>query len=629
MNLLKWFYDLKTIHKMAVLLTVVGIALLTVGWVGLYYTSQITNSMESMYKDRLIPVRYLNICRSNANAIRSDLFELTLSDSKSEFNHIMDDINKRRKDTNEKLEIYKRTKLLPYEKEHIKKLDEVLIEYRAVQAKVINLTENGQNQKALSYLKANDKALKDYQAELRNLGTFNANTAEKEYKKAQKDAALARNISIITILLSSAFSIWLGILTALRIQNTLGGLGEKLIAVSKGDLTISNIGRPDNSCIGDLCVVFDTMLNNLQELVKQVALSAEEVSANSEELSSSAEQTAQGAQQVAQSVSQLAAGTQQVAGSVTELSKGANQVYNSVTQLAQGTNEISKSVEAGANNINKINKAIQHVSSEAVIVSKLGNETELSANEGKQHVVNAVTKIGTIKTVSEEISTTIGELGDLSKAIEEIVDLIKGIAGQTNLLALNAAIEAARAGEHGKGFAVVADEVKKLAGESANATEKITKMIKEIQSKTGLAVTNMERATIQVEEGVTVVNNAGEALTIIIDQVKQANNKIQTITVEIEDISKNSEDVVKMIENISTITEETAASASEIATITNQTASQAGEIASVTEETSASTEEIASISEEQTASLDDISSSSQSLAKIAETLNAQIAIFKV
>ncbi len=49
----------------------------------------------------------------------------------------------------------------------------------------------------------------------------------------------------------------------------------------------------------------------------------------------------------------------------------------------------------------------------------------------------------------------INDLCKLSSDIEQIVDLIKNIAGQTNLLALNAAIEAARAGEHGKGFAVL------------------------------------------------------------------------------------------------------------------------------------------------------------------------------
>lgn len=248
-------------------------------------------------------------------------------------------------------------------------------------------------------------------------------------------------------------------------------------------------------------------------------------------------------------------------------------------------------------------------------MAKLGNETEHVANQGKEHVAKAVDKIGSIKKVAGDVSSIIGELGVLSSDIEQIVDLIKNISGQTNLLALNAAIEAARAGEHGKGFAVVADEVKKLAAQSGMATDKITGMIKVIQQKTGVAVSTMNKASSEVEEGVIVVNDAGKALENIIMQVKEANSKIQNITVNIDNVAVSAGDVVKMIANVALVTE--------------QTASSAGEISSVTQQTSASAEEIASISQEQTASLEEISASSQNLAKIAENLMSQVASFKI
>jgi methyl-accepting chemotaxis protein len=339
------------------------------------------------------------------------------------------------------------------------------------------------------------------------------------------------------------------------------------------NIQIKTVEVTSNDEIGVLATVLNDLTQQVKDFINGVNVSANEVLASSETMSLSSEQTAQGAQQAA----------------------------ISTAQLAQGAQDISKNVEDGASNMNKLNKVIQGVLEEAKTVAKLGNDTETNASAGTEYVKKAVDKIDSIKTVSEDISVNIAELGKLSSEIEQIVDLIKNIAGQTNLLALNAAIEAARAGEHGKGFAVVADEVKKLAGQSADATEKITSMIKEIQKKTGIAVTTMDKAAHEVEEGVFVINDAGKALENIISQVKSANVKIQGITKDIGDVAKNSEETVQMIENIAFITEQTASSA----------------------------EEISSIAEEQTASLEEISANSQTLAGIAEKLTRQVAVFKI
>jgi len=357
------------------------------------------------------------------------------------------------------------------------------------------------------------------------------------------------------------------------IVSPLEKLTQLSLQLSQNNLSVSIEDDNNKTEIGELNRSFKKFVNNFLNLIKEITSSAEDISASSEEMSATAEQTANGAQQTS----------------------------TSTTQLAQGANEISVNVEKGVNSIDNLNKSIQEISKEAVNVSGLGNETEKQANVGAEHVKKAVHKIDSIKHAAGDISVSITVLGKLSKEIEEIVDLIKSIAGQTNLLALNAAIEAARAGEHGKGFAVVADEVKKLAGQSAEATEKITGMIKEIQNKTNVAISTMDKATQEVEEGVLVVNDAGTALEKIILQVKAANNKIQDITQGIEGIADNSENLVQMIENISAITQQTAAGA----------------------------EEISSITLEQSSSIKEISTSSQTLAQIAEKLINQVSVFKL
>jgi methyl-accepting chemotaxis protein len=136
-----------------------------------------------------------------------------------------------------------------------------------------------------------------------------------------------------------------------------------------------------------------------------------------------------------------------------------------------------------------------------------------------------------------ETNAIMGELGEASRRIGDIVSLIQNVAGQTNLLALNATIEAARAGEAGKGFAVVATEVKSLARTTAGATEDITRSIGQMQALTqdmakrmGQVGTAVERITATVGEIAGAVETQGRATRDIAASVGSAAEGTRTVS---------------------------------------------------------------------------------------------------
>ena len=138
------------------------------------------------------------------------------------------------------------------------------------------------------------------------------------------------------------------------------------------------------------------------------------------------------------------------------------------------------------------------------------------AHQGGGAVQKSIEAMNLIRASSEQISAT-------SQVISEI-------AQQTNLVALNAAIEAARAGEHGLGFAVVADEVQKLAARSKKAAGEIAALIKQ--------------ANDRVHEGAKLSNEAGKALTAIIDGVKDTASSIDEMVSTDEKFTASASSVV-------------------------------------------------------------------------------------
>lgn len=132
--------------------------------------------------------------------------------------------------------------------------------------------------------------------------------------------------------------------------------------------------------------------------------------------------------------------------------------------------------------------AAEETSTMVQSVASAAEELNASIEEIGRQIAAATGIVDRANRMTGQMASAIETLADSGDKIGKVVGLIQAVAAQTNLLALNATIEAARAGEAGRGFAVVAAEVKNLAGQTAQATEEISRQVGDIQSGTGRAV---------------------------------------------------------------------------------------------------------------------------------------------
>ncbi len=292
---------------------------------------------------------------------------------------------------------------------------------------------------------------------------------------------------------------------------------------AEGDLTVVAPFRNSNDMLDELAKSTNEMFSNLSSLIGEVRSLAEAVASSSEEITQITQQIVEGAKRQEAEAAEAAASTEEMSATILSTAQNAS------TAQEEAQNSLQNATEGGE----KVKEVIVKIN---------------SLNE-------------TIKLAADRITA----LGEKAAEIGSIIEMIEEIAEQTNLLALNAQIEAARAGEYGRGFSVVADEIRGLADRSRRATSEISNTLKAIQAEVEEAIRVMKESSIASEEATRIAQEAGEALSRIVEGSRTVTNTITQIATAAEEESAASEEIANKVRAISEIARQGASSAEEVA----------------------------------------------------------------
>ncbi|MBR2179447.1 MAG: methyl-accepting chemotaxis protein [Selenomonadaceae bacterium] len=327
---------------------------------------------------------------------------------------------------------------------------------------------------------------------------------------------------------------------------------------AKGDLS-HDIVTDATDEFGVIAGQFNSVIQHMRKALGKVQSAAQQVSDSSVTMKTKVNETGQLLENVAMAVTQASENAEEQAKSLVRTEEHVKQMEHDVEQ----------SIEAIKIGLDSVEQTSQHASNG----TKMADVTIRQMNE--------------ISAAVEEAAQIVQKLGENSKEIGSIVELISSISEQTNLLALNAAIEAARAGEHGRGFAVVADEVRKLAEESQNAVQRIGSIIGTIQETTEKAVITMKNGSQRVEEGKVNIESTGKSFHEIVTMIQQSEENSQQVMLIIDSLREPIKDIVNRTQRLSSASTEIA---QKMLSISIDTAEQAAKVIELSDDSTSLTE---------------------------------------
>ena len=512
-----------------VLTSTLLLGLLCVGGLGLLGMQSAVRSLETVYLDRVVPLRDL---KKIADLYAVDIVDATHKARNGNFTNAesLTRIEQAQREIDQTWRAYKSTELIPAETRLIAQIDPLME------------ATHGPLQNLQGLLRQNDAAglarfatdqlyplIDPLSAKFSELIEVQLVEAKNQFEQNQSAYTSSLQLSLLILALALIAGVAYTVLFSRLLSRQLGAEPAELAAISsniaQGKLAATQLDQQQST--GVLHSV-QAMRHSLSEMIGKISQASGQIEGATLQLSASSEQGLSSAALQSETASSMAATVEELSVSITHIADNARQAQSTAQKAGEITSEGMEVMQA----------SIQEMSQIADLVT--------------------------------QSSSDIDQLAIQSNDISLIVGVIRGIAEQTNLLALNAAIEAARAGEQGRGFAVVADEVRSLAARTAQSTTEIVALVNAIQSGMVKAKDSMAAGCERVTHGQKLVESAGHSMGRIKGVLDESLAAVSFISVSLQEQRAASEQVACNVEKVAQSVEENATAQSGIVRTTQE-----------------------------------------------------------